>query len=204
MMSDVQTSQGITRKVRPECKVSRTFSQSVRVLSRWLATGLALLLLLSCPQAQTPGEYQVKAAFIYNFARFVEWPADAFSSTDAPFIIGLVGDDPFEGTLENAISGKSINGHKLVFRRVKAGPELRNCHILYLSPSEKRRQGQLIAQLSGAAVLTVTEAERGTPGGIISFVMDDRNVKFEINNSAASRARLKISSRLLGLAKAVS
>jgi hypothetical protein len=159
---------------------------------------------VSQTHAQSANEYQVKAAYLYNFAKFIEWPPGAFDAGGAPFVVGVMGDDPFGSTLDQAISGKSVNGHPLMLKRMKWGQNLRGCHILFIGSSEKMRLSQLFDSLKGANVLTVGEIDRfGQRGGIITFVMEDDVVRFEINTSVAEQSRLKVSSKLLALARGV-
>lgn len=153
-------------------------------------------------KAQASSEYQVKAAFLYNFAKFVEWPGEAFSDGSAPLVIGVIGDDPFGGALDQAINGKTIGGRSLVVRRLKWGQNLRSCHILFIGSSERKRLGQIIQSLKGASVLTVGDTgEFFQQGGIINFILEESRVKFEINSRMADQSRLRISSKLLALAK---
>lgn len=170
---------------------------------------LLLLLALTCGvlhtrvQGQAANEYQVKAAFLYNFVKFVEWPAEAFSS-GGPLVIGVVGNDPFGSALDQAISGKNVSGRQLIIRRFKVGQDLRACHILFISSSEQNRLAQIIHSLRGASVLTVGEmGQFNQQGGIINFIMEASKVRFEINAGMAEQSGLKISSKLLALAKAV-
>jgi hypothetical protein len=173
--------------------------------------GIALLIMLSFSvtalvlgrtHAQSANEYQVKAAFLYNFAKFVEWPSEAFSYSSAPLVVGVMGDDPFGSTLDQAIAGKVVNGHPLMIKRLKWGQDLRGCHILFISSSERKRLGQIFDSLRGANVLTIGESDRfGQEGGIITFVMEEEKVRFEINTSVADQSRLRVSSKLLALAK---
>ena len=153
-------------------------------------------------RAQSSSEYQVKAAFLYNFAKFVDWPGDAFGNSNAPLVVGVIGDDPFGGALDQAINGKTINGRPLVVRRLRLGQDLRSCHILFISSSERQRLPQIIQSLRGASVLTVGDmGQFNQQGGIINFILEANKVRFEINSRAADQARLKISSKLLSLAK---
>jgi YfiR/HmsC-like len=174
---------------------------------RKVAACCLVLGLLSCTlgggiQAQASNEYQVKAAFLYNFAKFVDWPAEAFGDRNAQLVICVVGDDPFGGALDQAINGKSIGGRSLAVRRLKWGQELRSCHVLYISSSERKRLAQIIQSLRGASVLTVGEmGEFAQQGGIINFIWEANKVRFEINSQGSDQARLKISSKLLSLAK---
>jgi uncharacterized protein DUF4154 len=155
-------------------------------------------------EAQTPNEYHIKAACLFNFVKFVEWPAEAFADGGAPFVIGVVGQDPFGGALDQAVSGKYVDGRQLAIRRLKWGQDLRACHMLFISSSERKRLAQIIESLKGASVLTVGETEQfNQQGGIINFILDASKVRFEININVAEQARLKISSKLLSLVRTV-
>ncbi len=175
---------------------------------------LALILVAACalagsvPQAgaqsETPTEYQIKAAFLYNFAKFVEWPADAFADPHAPVVVGIVGEDPFGSVLDKIVLGKTVNGRGLMIKRLKPGPDLRKCHILFISSSEKKHLAPILESLQGSSVLTVGETDRfAQSGGAINFILEENKVRFEINSETAARARLKISSKLLALARIV-
>lgn len=154
--------------------------------------------------AQTVNEYQVKAAFLYNFAKFVEWSPDAFSSGSASLVVGILGDDPFGSALDQTISGKSINGRQFTIKRLKWGQNLRDCQVLFISASERKRLPQILESLKGAAVLTVSELSNfSQQGGMITFILEENKVRFVINTDVAEQARLKISSKLLTLAKTV-
>ncbi len=153
-------------------------------------------------QAQSSSEYQVKAAFLYNFAKFVDWPGDAFSGASAPLVIGVIGNDPFGGALDQAINGKNIGARRLTVRRLKWGQDLRSCHILFISSSERQRLPQIIQSLKGSNVLTVGDmGQFNQQGGMINFILESNKVRFEINSRGADQARLRISSKLLALAK---
>jgi YfiR/HmsC-like len=158
--------------------------------------------LSSRAQAQEPNEYQVKAAFLYNFAKFVDWPAESFADSSAPLIIGVVGTDPFGRALDEAINGKSVSGRQLTVRRLKWGQNLRGCHVLFISSSERQRLPQIMQSLRGSSVLTVGDVEEFIQqGGIINFILEASKVRFEINSRVADQAGLKISSKLLQLGK---
>jgi hypothetical protein len=155
-------------------------------------------------QAQGSGEYAVKAAFLYNFARFVEWPGEALGNGGSPLLVGVMGDDPFGGSIDQVVAGKNVNGHPIAVRRLRWGQDLRQCHILFISASEARRLPQILESLRGASVLTVADMEHfGQQGGVVRFLIEDGKVRFEINVDAADRAGLRISSKLLALAKIV-
>ena len=151
--------------------------------------------------AQSLSEYQAKAAFLYNFARFVEWPAD---SPGDPFVIGILGEDPFRGALETTVKDKTVEARPVLVRRVSSAEAARSFQILFISASERDRLPSILDSLKGSAVLTVGETEGfASRGGVINFVIEDDRERFEVNTAAAGRARLKISSRLLGLARVV-
>src|SRR5712691_8044801 len=175
---------------------------------------LALILIAACAltksvapagaQSEPPTEYQIKAAFLYNFAKFVEWPADAFADPHAPIVLGIVGEDPFGSVLDKIVLGKTVNDRGLVIKRLKEGPDLRNCHILFVSSSERKHMPQILESLQGSSVLTVGETDRfAQSGGVINFILEENKVRFEINSETAARAGLKISSKLLALARIV-
>jgi hypothetical protein len=173
---------------------------------RWKRSllGVLLCLLAAAAQAQSATEYQVKAAFLFNFARFVEWPADAFPSADAALQICVLGQDPFGRDFEQVIVDKTVNGHRIEIAHPDGVPQARACQILFIAASETTRLRTILLGLKGASVLTVGD----TPGfailgGAINFVLDDGRVRFEVNLKAAELAHLKISARLLTVAKVV-
>jgi hypothetical protein len=153
---------------------------------------------------EAPTEYQVKAAYLYNFLKFVEWPGDPLASTQGQWIIGIVGDNPFDNQLEQVVAGKTVQGHELQVRRFQPGEDIRGCHILFISASEKKRLPAMLVALTGSSVLTVADMDHFTEsGGMIQFVMEAKRVRFVIDVGASSRARLKVSSKLLSLARTV-
>jgi YfiR/HmsC-like len=155
-------------------------------------------------QNSQPGKYQIEAAFIYNFARFVDWPTQAFTDASSPMTIGVLGKNRFGTDLAEAISGKVIRGHPLQFKECGSLAEAVQCQILFISDSEKSRLPKIISRLNGASILTVSETEDFIgQGGMIDLRIVDQKVRFEINNSAAKTAGLTISSKLLSLAISV-
>jgi len=171
---------------------------------------LAALTLGSEVHAQKPSdssEYLIKAGFIYNFAKFVAWPSSAFAKSDSPIVIGVLGDDSFAAVLGDVIDGKKIDGRAFVLKRLrwsKDPKDLKDCNILFIASSESVHNDEIIQLLRGTSTLSIADntgfAKRG---GIINFVLDDNNVRFEVNVDAAKQADLNISSRLLSLAKIV-
>ena len=161
------------------------------------------VLVSSAPTAHTAPvrEYAIKAAFLYHFAEFVEWPADKLAP--ASITLCVLGKDPF-GTALNTIEGKEIKGKKLSIKRLAVGQGLASCHILFISTSEEERLGHILTSLRHASVLTVSEIARFVyRGGMINFVKRKNKMRLEINASVAKQAGLKLSSHLLRLAKVV-
>ncbi len=149
-------------------------------------------------------EYQLKAAFLFNFAQFVKWPSAAFTKEGAPFCIGILGDDPFGSTLEETIQGENIDNHPLTVIRARRIEELKDCQMIFVSRSEEGRVGEILSELDSKPVLTVSEMESFTrSGGDIDFYLAEGKVRFEINPQSARRCGLKISSQLLNLGKIV-
>jgi hypothetical protein len=149
---------------------------------------------------QAPTEYQVKAAFLYNFAKFVEWPPEP-NEQKAPLAICVFGRDPFDGALERVTQGKTIDGRRIVIRRTRDIAIARSCQILFVSLSEAGRMAELFEALRDTSILSVSEIPRFCrAGGVIAFEMEGQRVRFRVNVNAASRVRLKISSKLLQLA----
>lgn len=150
---------------------------------------------------ETAPEYQIKAAFLYNFAKFVEWPPQAFADAKSPIVIGVLGQNVFDNNLEKVIHGKTVNNRPFLFKEFHSVTEVTNCHILFISASEKEKLPKILASLQGKSVLTVSEMDQFiASGGMINFVIEDQKVHFQINDEAAKKAGLKISSKLLSLA----
>jgi hypothetical protein len=172
---------------------------------------LALLAWLSfspCLQnlraAEAPTEYQVEAVFVFNFAHFVEWPPQEFASPTEPFIIGILGSDPFGGRLDEAVRGEQINGHPLAIRRYRNTADIEHCQILFIDRSESARLEQILAALIGRSMLTVSEAEGAAERGImIQFATENNRIRLRINVESARAAGLTISSKLLRPAEIV-
>lgn len=185
-------------------------------MTRWihLKAAVSLLAAVACAVvplgtgargAESPSfEYQVKAACLYNFAKFVDWPPAAFPDQKSPIVFGILGEDPFGNVLEGFIKNKTINGRTLTIKRSRRVEDLKNCQILFISRSEQARLAQILTALKGLNILTVSDTEEFlADGGIINFKMQGDKVRFEVNLATAQRAALKISSELLELAIAV-
>ncbi len=146
-------------------------------------------------------EYKVKAVFVLNAARFVTWPAGAFSSADAPVVIGILGDNPFGSLLADVVAGETVKGRQIVVRRVSTGDA---CHILFISRSEQDRLPRVLESASHSGSLTISEIEGfARSGGMVGLVVQNENVRFEVNPAAAARANINLDARLLRLAKLV-
>jgi YfiR/HmsC-like len=153
--------------------------------------------------AQEANESQVKAAFVFNFVKFVDWPSEAFNDSGAPIIVGVVGEDSTSSAIDQTINGKTANGRRLLIKRFPNFKAITRCHILFISFSQRDNLRQILAAV-GPAVLTVGETEGfAQMGGIINFTIVDKKVRFEINQTAAERAGLRVSAKLLSLARAV-
>jgi YfiR/HmsC-like len=163
-----------------------------------LCAALALLLLRAARGAETPGEYQVKAVFVFNFSRFVEWPPQAFSAPDQPFAICILGNDPFGPRLDEAVRGEQINQHPLLIRRLRSVREADNCQILYIDRSEAGELHQILSALDHRSTLTVSElSDAAERGGMIQFMTENNRIRLRINVESARAAGLTISSKLL-------
>lgn len=143
-------------------------------------------------------EYQVKAAFLFNFATFVEWPPNAFSDANAPFVIGVLGEDPFGSYLDETVRGESVNSRKMIVQRYRSPADIKSCHVLFISRSEGDRMDQIVAQLKNRKILTVSDTD-GAQGVMIRFTKEGNRIRFKIDAQAAKAANLTISSKLLRL-----
>lgn len=149
-------------------------------------------------------EYQVKAAFLYNFAKFVEWPRDSFPNEKSPINLCVFRHDPFGNFLDEIIRGKAINGRELRSSRIEELPPLKACQIVFVSDREVRRLSDILMSLHGSSALVVGESEEfAERGGEIQFFLEDRKLRFSVNVDAVRRARLVVSSKLLALARIV-
>lgn len=179
-------------------------------IAHWPVAGLLFVFcfVLHCAASplpvDSPSEYQVKAAFLFNFAKFVEWPADAFASSQAPFVICVLGEDPFGPMLDATLAGKTMGTHPVLLRRIKEHSDARRCHIVFVSSSESRNFAAVVDSVRGFAVLLVGDTDGfAAAGGSIEFTLEGNHVRFLINPDAAQRAGLMLSSKLLMLARIV-
>lgn len=178
--------------------------------SPWRVLLAVLASLLIVPQAAFGAklagsrEYQLKAAFVYNFTKFIEWPAQTFASEQAPIVIGVLGDSAFGPQLDELVKGRSVHGRSIVVARVEDGEQARAVHVLFVSADQVGVFDEIRSTLQGSPVLTVGESRSfALRDGAINFVMEDNIPRFEINVGSAQRAGLKISAQLQKLAKTV-
>jgi YfiR/HmsC-like len=192
--------------IRLQCML-RNLSTAPRLLSRaLLRLGVALaLLLVSLPlpaQNFTTPEYRAKASYLAKFPRFVEWPEGALPTRGAPFQLCVFGEYPFGVALAELTRGATVHERRIETRWISKEQELRACQVLFVSRSEQKRYSRLLEAVSGQMVLTVGETpEFLAAGGIVTFSMQQRTLQFEVNLDEANKAHLKISSRLLALAR---
>jgi uncharacterized protein DUF4154 len=179
-----------------------------KVLIALLMAGSTALMLAAAPSLDSATrdplpEYPVKAAFLYHFVEFVEWP-QASPLPPGVVTIGVLGRDPFGDVLDRAVLEKVVAGRKLVIRRFASIEALEPCEILFISSSEMRRLPEILTRLQQAPVLTVGEADNfARHGGMIGFFFEDNRVRLEVNRAAAERAGLRVSSKLLAVARLV-
>jgi hypothetical protein len=178
-----------------------------RAILRWWTWGAyiaAVLLAFALPSrsaSREDTEYQLKAAFLLNFARFVEWPADAFESPNAPLVIGIIGQDPFGVVLDNLVAGKKVENHDIVVQRLRDSDAATRCHLLFISDSKRSDLSDILKRIDGRPVLTISDTDRfSESGGMIWLKRRQDMIRFDINLQAAEAAKLKISSRLFKLA----
>jgi len=176
-----------------------------RFLKRWAVGVLFLvgILLPSALAAASVGESDVKAAFILNFIKFVEWPSSAFSSPEDPILISVVGNDPVGDSIDG-LGGKTVSGRKVVVRKARDLASLERCHILFVGASEKAALAPALGAVQRWPVLTVGDFEGfAGRGGTIGFIRQENRVGFEINEESARKAGLKVNAKLLYLGKSV-
>jgi hypothetical protein len=185
-------------------------SRSRRLAAAWVCAAL-----LGCMAAWTPGgaqgaddgealERRVKAAFLYKFAGYVEWPTRAFAGPETPVTIGVIGAESLAAELVQAVTGRTVNDRPVTVKRLKPGESLAGIHILFVGRAESSRLGQLAQSAHPRSILTVTESDGALArGSVINFVLTDGRVRFEIALDSAEKSGLKLSSRLLAVAQQV-
>jgi hypothetical protein len=178
-----------------------------RATYKWLKL-ITGILLVACnfaslhAQPKPSLEYQVKAAFLFNFTRFIHWPASAYTSADAPFVIGIAQNDPFGAYLDDLVNGEQVDGHHIIIRRYADGQDVSDCQLLYIGSTDQTKLKALLAQMAHRNILTVSDTDDFIKaGGILRFYKDENKIKMEIKLAAAKAAQLDISAKLLQVAK---
>jgi hypothetical protein len=196
MMSVFASSRSIARR-------RRTYAPSVLLLVALIAVISARAATPNPAESEhTVSEYEVKAAYVYNFAKFVEWPAAHFSSPKAPITIGVIGDEEFAALLEKAVKNKLVQEHAFQVRHLKWPADLGACNLVYVPFNEQKRFRQITEGLQDRPVLTITEVEEKSQArGILNLFIEGGKVQFEVNIAGADKAKLRISSKLLRLAR---
>jgi hypothetical protein len=191
--------------------MSATFSPAVHRFTALrratLLTLVAIMLALTPLPAisqTTSKEYQLKAVFIFNFVQFVDWPSNTFADANAPFRIGILGDNPFGSALDETVNGETVHGRKIVIVRATRAESLSDCQIIFISRSERNHLNDILTVIDHHPVLTVGEMDDfALHGGIINFYLDENKVRFEISPAAARAHDLVLSSQLLSVGKVV-
>ena len=173
------------------------FIFSCWLLLCWLAPGVAR------SQAASH-EYPLKAVFLLNFAQFTEWPTNNFAGPDDPFVIGVLGRDPFGAVLDETMRTENKAGHKFVVQRLLRLEDATNCHMLFISQSEARRVDAIVAAVKGHPILTVSEIENSAYQGVtVRFITENNKIRLRINTNSLAATGLSMSSKLLRVAELV-
>jgi hypothetical protein len=187
---------------QPAVSLVKTLTEFHKAAATVLCLGIVFALAATA-SAQAP-EYQIKAAMLYNFALFIEWPAQKLASDVSPFAVCVLGKDPFGPWLKYEFGDQLVGGHPVEIRYTETASQSRGCHILFISPFEQRRIQQILADLQNASILTVSDVKDVEhfcrEGGMIAFVMEDNKVRFHLNSRAMDEAGLKTDSRLKRIA----
>ncbi len=177
------------------------FSYPACCLVALIAAGMSLAADTDAPLPAAHSEDEIKSALLYNFTRFVEWPAGALGEDGAPLVVGVLGSDALVQVLEAALLNKTVSGHPLVVHRLDPGADPKNCQVLFVGDSERARAAQILQSIGHSPTLTIGErVQFSRLGGVIAFIRDGNRIRFEINLDAADRAGFRISSKLLRLA----
>jgi hypothetical protein len=152
----------------------------------------------------TMSEYQVKALFLLNFTKYVDWPTTAFAGTNSPIVIGLYGENKFGDALTKVVADKTISGRQIIVQPIAKDGDFGKCQMLFISDSEKNHLGEILDKIKTLPVLTVGETDQFMErGGMINFVKKEGKIRLDINLAAARQSKLEISSKLLGVADVV-
>jgi len=177
-----------------------TFSSHRTTASRGHVAILVALVTLCAPlfAADAVSESELKATFLFNFTRFVEWPEQALPAAGEPLVIGVLGEDPFGGVLDAIVRDETVRGHPLAIKRMKRTDDITKCQILFIARSEERQLAAIFERLKGHSILTVSDMDRfAYAGGTIGLVMDGGKVRMQINVDRAKQAQLVLSAKLL-------
>lgn len=202
------TTKGEVNKSRNCDRIAIACDFHVRLLFSCLRR-VAFFLILALPlfpfsgRSQT-AEYKLKAVFLFNFAQFVEWPADSFPDETSPLVIGILGDDPFGSFLDELVENEIVHNRQVKVRRYRNIGEVEHCQVLFISPSEAGQLSTIVQRLGNRPILSVSDIEEfARRGGIVRFVTEKNKIRFRINLEAAQAARINISSKLLRVAEVI-
>jgi hypothetical protein len=183
--------------------LSAHIAQSFSGSRKWICCLVLLRLAVMQSLGQnTAQEYQVKAVFLYNFTQFIDWPQTAFKNAEDPFVIGIMGNDPFGPYLEETVEGEKIGTHPIIVKHCRDIRSAAGCHMLYINSNDREWVRNILSALEEKNILTVSDAPFFTDmGGIIRFYTEDNKIRLQINISRSKSAQLNISSKLLSVAK---
>ena len=184
---------------------ARTVRRWLRPVRRWLRLGtFAWACAGAVVHAQAIDEYQLKGAFLFNFAKFVDWPAGTFKGLNDPITGCILGDSPFGRGFEQAVNGKVIESRRFVIRRASDVRQTAGCQILFVSASERKRLRAILDEIGGGGILTVGDTSGfAADGGVVNFALENGKVRIQINLDAAEHEGLRINARLLSMAEIV-
>jgi YfiR/HmsC-like len=170
--------------------------------------GLWLMLFclgLNAARSQTVShEYPIKAVFLFNFAQFTDWPTNAFDQPDSRLVIGVLGDDPFDALLKDAVRDESVNGRKFAVEHYQRVEDIKTCHILFISQSEAKHLDKIVSDLKGQPILTVSDIDNSANRGVcVGFITENNKIRLRINTDALQTAQLTMSSKILRVAERV-
>jgi hypothetical protein len=173
-------------------------------IGKWLCIFLLAFMTGKVQAQPVSREYPLKAVFLLNFAQFTEWPTNVFDGPDSPFVIGVLGDDPFGNVLDETVRGENWSGRKFVVQRFRRIEEAKNCQLLFISQSETKRLDKILTTLHDRPVLTVSEIENSAYSGVgVRFITENNKIRLRINTDSLKAARLTMSSKLLRVAELV-
>lgn len=189
-------------------RVVRRFAGMTWLFIRLLVVGVSFATgtLAVMAEGEAPLDYQVKAAYLVNFPKYMDWPASAFADTNSPITVAVLGDADVANEFASMVEGgKTVGGHPIVLKRITKEEEITNdCQVLFVATSERSRIAAILEKVKGSSILTVGESDDFLEkGGVINLVHRDRKIRLQVNLTAAEKAHLKISSRLLVVAEVV-